>query len=340
MEQKPLPGVIDTLSSGFQYINRIWWILVLPFAVDLFLWRGPRIALPNEVVAAIQAALGQGAEAASTPVGSSASQPELAALAAQLGDTNVLQLLTPSIGGVPTLAGALGPRGPLLDLTLGWANLALVSLIILAAGVFIGCVYLGAIAQIVRDGRVDLALLANKVGRYWLCLIGFFGLVLGASLAFSVPVGLMAVLASAISGALGSFVLAGGILLGTVGVLAATLYLFFVPEAVVISGVGPIKAAKNSANIVRRYPGPAIGLILLVTVISAGMQQVWGAVSVTWSGGDATVELLGGLAGILGNAYVASGLSAAAMVFYKSRMDASVEKKDLKSTEVVGGRGG
>src|SRR2546426_3182445 len=37
-------GLIDTLQAGFNAVNRNVWLLVLPIAIDLFLWWGPQPA--------------------------------------------------------------------------------------------------------------------------------------------------------------------------------------------------------------------------------------------------------------------------------------------------------
>ena len=38
------PSIISTINTGFQALNRHWWVIVVPVLVDLFLWAGPRIS--------------------------------------------------------------------------------------------------------------------------------------------------------------------------------------------------------------------------------------------------------------------------------------------------------
>jgi hypothetical protein len=55
----------------------------------------------------------------------------------------------------------------------------------------------------------------------------------------------------------------------------------------------------------------AIGLISLTLLILTGTQIIWTSISFSsW----------GVMAGVVGNAYVASGLAAASMLFYRSRL--------------------
>lgn len=42
IDRKPL-GAIDALSAGFELVLRRPWILLVPLALDLFLWLGPQI---------------------------------------------------------------------------------------------------------------------------------------------------------------------------------------------------------------------------------------------------------------------------------------------------------
>ena len=69
---------------------------------------------------------------------------------------------------------------------------------------------------------------------------------------------------------------------------------------------------------VRRHLRPSVALILLTWLILAGMAQVWDVL-------DNTLQSPFGVAlGILGNAYIASGLIAAGMIFYTQRTEPSL----------------
>jgi hypothetical protein len=88
------------------------------------------------------------------------------------------------------------------------------------------------------------------------------------------------------------------------------VYLFFLVDAVVIGGYGPLRAAKSSLLVVRQSLWSALGFVCLTLFISLGMQLVWGLLArQSW----------GLPVAILGNAYVSSGLIAASLLFYRNR---------------------
>ena len=39
------PGVIDTLTAGYETINRRLWLLLLPVGLDLLFWLGPKLSI-------------------------------------------------------------------------------------------------------------------------------------------------------------------------------------------------------------------------------------------------------------------------------------------------------
>ena len=97
--------------------------------------------------------------------------------------------------------------------------------------------------------------------------------------------------------------------------LFAGLHLFFSVAAIFVSGAGPLAAIQRSVGVVRKHPWASLALVLLTWLILAGMDRVWDALA---------FQLpfpAGAVVGILGNAYIASGLIAAGMVFYTQRSD-------------------
>ncbi|MGH2458559.1 MAG: hypothetical protein ACRDIY_06790, partial [Chloroflexota bacterium] len=89
------------------------------------------------------------------------------------------------------------------------------------------------------------------------------------------------------------------------------IYLFVRVDAIVVSEVGPVRAAANSARVVANNFWSTVGFILLVYVISLGTQVIWKAL------GDNDAGMI---VAIIGNAYIASGLTAASLLFYKTRL--------------------
>ena len=74
-----------------------------------------------------------------------------------------------------------------------------------------------------------------------------------------------------------------------------------------------LAAIQRSVGVVRRHLRPSVALIVLTWLILAGMAQVWGVL------GTSLQPPYGVALSILGNAYIASGLIAAGMIFYTQR---------------------
>ena len=102
------------------------------------------------------------------------------------------------------------------------------------------------------------------------------------------------------------------------GVLFATVHLFFRVPAIFVSRAGPLAAIQRSVGLVRRHLWPSVALIILTWLILAGMSRVWDLLASNLQSPYGVVLV------ILGNAYVASGLIAAAMVFYLQRSEQSL----------------
>jgi hypothetical protein len=108
-----------------------------------------------------------------------------------------------------------------------------------------------------------------------------------------------------------------GALLVLFGLAFGAIHLFFAVDAIFISRVGPLLAIQRSVGLVRRHLWPSVALILLSLLIWAGMTRVWDVLSTS-------LQFPYGIAlSILGNAYVASGLIAAGMIFYTERVEAT-----------------
>jgi hypothetical protein len=85
--------------------------------------------------------------------------------------------------------------------------------------------------------------------------------------------------------------------------------------AIFVSNVGPLAAIQRSVGLVRRNLWPSVLLIVLTWLILAGMSRVWDVLA-------SNLQSPYGVAlGILGNAYIASGLVAAGMIFYTQRTE-------------------
>ena len=85
--------------------------------------------------------------------------------------------------------------------------------------------------------------------------------------------------------------------------------------AICVANLGPLAAVQGSVGLVRRHLWPTVQLILLTWLILAGMGRVWDLLPTVLP------SPVGVGLGILGNAYIASGLIAAGMIFYNERAE-------------------
>src|SRR5579884_105511 len=297
-------GVIDTLSAGYAVVNRQPWLLLAPILLDLLLWLGPRVSAAALVAQALSApSLMDGLDDASRAMLADSSQ-NLRELAS---DFNVLALLAPARVGIPSMLAVVGGGGLAGDQMLrSWGAATVVMLSTLASGLVLGGLFRAALAQQARGEPVQITPLAREalLGAWRTALLLLLLLLAALAIPVALAAGILTVFAPPLAGLV--LMLAGGF------VLWAEVFLFFAPDAIYVSHSGPLQALRNSVGVVRRAFWPAVGLVILVTLILAGMSQIWLLLSTR---GPAGMVLA-----IVGNAYIATGLAAASMLFYRERL--------------------
>ena len=294
-------SIIDTLSEGFRTVTKRLWIVAVPVALDVFLWLGPKLSVApviRDALAMLQDTMRMATPASVADTGmAEAFQVMSEELEATIGQANLLALLAWSRLGMPSIAG-LRPLNPQVDRIIeitGYGQMLGLQALILLVGLFLACTFLAMLGQEVRGEGVKIDRLVQSVPRYWLRL-----------LAIIVPLGfglMFAVSASLVLGPLAFILLAVA--------LWMLLYLFFVPQAVTMAEESPLRALWFSFLVVRTNFWSALGLILLTNLIGSGLSLVWRTVMQVPSGM---------LVAILGNAYIGSGLTAAAFIYYRDRV--------------------
>jgi len=350
-------GVIDSLTEGFQYVHRRWWVLLIPILLDAFLWIGPHASVAQLVRSSVAAVdLEQ--------LGLTSSEEETAQVEATLDE--FVSDVVPSYNGFSALRiGALGlpslvtwgvsqgelPTGDeamwLIFLTVTdlpdtllssyesmWVALVLMldmpqllsmvseasfvdvtvwqfasegiwmlaSLGLSCLGIIVGSVYIVSISRTVDDEGPFWPQMLRFCVRFALFWILRFVLLIAAG----IPLAMVAVLLAALSPALASLystVVAG------IFVWLSFYGIFFV-AAMAVNHVSIWRAIWNSFNIVLRNFWPTFALFGLINLIGGGLGILWQQMG--------TGSLLTFL-GIVGNAYVGTGLVAASMVFYQDR---------------------
>lgn len=313
-------GVIETLSAGYTAVNRQLWVLALPILLDLFLWLGPRVSYsplidPVVVQAAEvtrQVALVSGRDARGPDVlnrlgGVDASRQWMLARA---DDVNGLSALAWSPIALPSLRNVPSTTDELAFVS-GWPD----GLMLLAAsaglGLLLGGWFYVGLASASTGRRGGPVSAGRSTPRAVVDVLGLIGVLVGLAVLLGLPVVVLIGFTWLVSPPVAVL---GSVLVGA-GVLFAGLHLFFAVPAIFVSSAGPLAAIQHSVAIVRRHLRPSLALILLTWLILAGMAQVWGVL------GDTLQSPYGVALSIFGNAYIASGLIAAGMIFYTQRTE-------------------
>lgn len=304
VEQKPL-GVLDTLVGGFELIWLNPWILLVPIALDVFLWIGPHVSA-RPVFQRFVTLL-----TLLTPSNAPTETVENLNLLKQTlqtaGDSmNVLGILAT---GMPSVIGfqpstEIVARAQFVigdPLMLG----GVVVLALLGAVLIVG-IYLELTARPIRRDVMPVSFFAR-----WLCacvnLIVLALLVIVGLSVLMFPTSVIAGTLSIANQALGAFLLLAGMTL----MFWALLYLAFAVPAIFVSGVNAFQAIVNSIRVFRFDFWSAARLVLVVYLLRSGFTIIWEFFQ---------TNLWGVLFVVIANAFLSSALIAAEMIFYKDRI--------------------
>ena len=316
-------GVIATLTAGFETVNRRLWLLLFPISLDSLLWCGPQVSIAPLVRQAAAWWLTSPMMSAYSPQQIAALRQGLVEFARSFNLLSLLSLMLPdrdvlfrllthvftNILGVPVLAGhrngavAVAPiQLPAIELS-DPGSLAVMTIGLGLAGLFLNALFLSLMAQIVRDNEVQVPALLRRVGLNaanigaYLALGGVFLVVVGLPL-------LVLALASFLANPM------IGVMLVLIPWLWLGFYLFLAPSAMLVSEASPLRAMWYSFNTVRVDLWRTLAFIGSVSVIQAGVSVLWQPL-MAWPWGV--------VIGIMGNAYVSTGLVAATMILYNER---------------------
>lgn len=307
----PPKGIVAALIGGFEAVNARLELVLLPLVLDLVLWLGPHISI-RPLLDGLAAWL----ERLPTAAGQDPTAIEnVRALQAVLTDLaaryNVLSSLSTYPLGVPSLAAARSPVSTPWGaaptwLVSSWSLFLLVWFLCVLAGLLLGAVYLGGIAQQVRDRRLSLRQLLSQVWGDWGRLAGLAALAVGLVLGLGTPALFMSTIAAQINAVLGGIIS----LVGFTVVMWVLLYGGFAVHGMLLRRRGLLGALWDSARLVQLSLPQAAGLLVLLTVVSSGLGWVWNIPAEnSW--------LL--LIGLGGHALVSTALVAATFVFYQDR---------------------
>lgn len=329
VDTKPI-GVIEALSAGYRMLNRAWAVWVIPFGLDVLFWLGPQLT-PWEALRRLYEQL----------------DPEMRRLMANnMGleaidwsqpppGPNLLTLLSLGPGAPSTLASTFGflPAPdmwdrPVVSLASAWGLVGLM-LLLLVLGAPVAALYLSLAARAVaaHTSANEMPFLSRwgwTTGQLVLLMVVLV-VVAGAAvvgLSLGMVVGLL------LNPALGAVIVGMGTLVLTWLLLSAWVLFYFTPVSIALDRQNAWEALVRSAKLVTRNLGSSLGLILLSLLIAEGFALVWRRFFFAWPGV---------LLSLLGNAYLTSGLTLAAFIFYHDRWprlaQASVPSKPASHRE-------
>jgi hypothetical protein len=315
--EAPPTGVIETLSAGYAAVNRQPWVLVLPVLLNLFLWLGPHVSYSPLVGPAVtdasewtrQVAFGP-RPAVRDPQVLNGIEQSRQWLIARTDDTNAFDALAWGPLGLPSL-DTLPAETDELGLVTGWGDGAALFFACLGLSLLMGGWFYGGLAVASSGERGGPLAAGRRVPRGVLGVLGWLAVLLGVGLLLGVPVVLLIAFTALVSPPVAVL---GGVLL-LAALLFASVHLFFSVPAIFVSSAGPLKAIQRSVGMVRRHLWPSVAFIVLTWLILTGMDRVWDVLA------SQLQSPFGVVLGILGNAYIASGLIAAGMIFYIQRSE-------------------
>jgi len=294
-------GILATIAAAASALLTQPLPILLPMAVDTWLWRGPRLS-PEALTAPVAALL--------------AAQPDADVRLAEAvlgwgrdGDLGaVVGWFVPSLLAGVEPAALIGAGGrPTVAPGLGAALLLLVALVVLAAVAVMA--FKTPLARI-AGGEAPYGQglgrdVVRNAGRY----LAFLGLVAAVLVGAAVVLGV----ATAVGALAGVDLIPVVGLVASFAVIVGAVALAFVSEAIAYAKVGPVAAVRLSVSVVAAQPWAAVGLLLVLWLALFTLPQV-------------LTPLLASGAGTVGAiacyAAVATALALARMIFFAERLPA------------------
>lgn len=304
-------GVVAALTAGFEAVNARLVLILLPLALDLFLWLGPRLSilpLMERMVELLQPPPASGADAEGMRQIFEALRASLLNLG---GGFNLFSVLSTAPLGLPSLMAARPVSQTPLGAPVIWpVDNGLVYFFLFGVfsltGLLLGAFYFGGIAQQVRDTRLAWDLLARQVWGDWARLTALAVLALAVVFLLGGPTLVMAVLLALIHPLLGNLASIAGATL----ILWALIFGAFALPGIVLQQRGLLGALWDSVRLVQNSLPQTAGLFVAIALVNYGLNVVWNL-----PGGESWLILLG----LGGHALVATALVAAVFVFYQDR---------------------
>ena len=315
-----LPGVLATISAGFDLTARHLWLLLIPVILDIFYWLGPRLRFQTLIEQLLELL---------------AEQAEVLELAGQLANaapqTNLFTALSVQLIGVPALMIGLAPEITPLSTQFfeidNWSTWLGVFVIFSLVGLGLTAVYYTLIAAAISKQSPE-AMQLNSVqwGKRalssWMRLLGLALIFLLIVMILYIPLIMVGTILFLINNTLGSIAL----LIGPFLIIWVIIALSMAPYGIVLNGRPVLRSVVESVRLVlANFPSL---IYLLFTLVIIGTILDWLLFAVengTWL----TVV------NILGHAFVSTALVAAVFIFYRDRYAAMFEPDSVYDIQPI-----
>jgi hypothetical protein len=231
---------------------------------------------------------------------------------------NLSLLLSNELIGWPSFVATAGH----LPLPKGWnppttvlgsvGTVLWVSLGLFVLGILLAAIYFKSVVVGLANGEPGRQGFIGGVANTWLQGVLYILLLVLLAFMLSIPMSIFVALLTVISPSLGMASMGVLLMLLSWTFLGIMILLSFVMDAVVWDDIGVLQGVVRSLRVVMRNFWSTFGLILLSNILVAGFGVIWERMA---------HSLVGVTVGILGNAYIGTGVIAASLLFYRDRYD-------------------
>ena len=304
------PGVIDSLADGLTLALARPWLLLAPMLLDLYYWVGWKVTLESLASPVKHWVLRQ----------DQAESADVAKGIASLGradSTQLLALFTPSLL-------AWSPREDVYSFVERsglspehWAFALSLVVVFLIGACLLHAIYAIPLSDAAIDRIRTPRTTLRAILLAWLRVMGLNCAAIGIAMLLLGP----AMIASL------ALILAGidpSPLLGIAFVCCAAagfLVWWFAMKAIAVSDVGPFRAIRYAFAVVRGFLWQSIGFVSAWLLLGAGLGRLWLEIAGTAPGL---------LVGVIANAFFATGVALAGMIFYRARIGPLVSEPALR----------
>lgn len=299
------PRLIGSLMAGFHSVANHAWVILIPMVVDLILWFSPRLKIGILIWPTFENALKQSQQISGDNGNTIALMGDY--LKTLVETFNLSGAIRSYPIGVPSLLAGLGsiqsPLGEIVSIQIGSFKIAFMLFLGLSIlGFLLGNIFFHQIAGITRDVNSE-NVLRPLIWKIWQSFILTVSLVILAVLVL-IPGSLIISLLSLINPWLGQL----GFFLYLFLIFWFAVPWFYSFHGIYVYGFSALKSTLFSLRAGRIFISKTATLILLILVISQGMNILWMTPS-------STSWLL--LLGIFGHAIVSAGLLSATVIYYR-----------------------